>query len=260
MSKWFHKTIAVFVALFALAGNGVFAQVLPLLNRFSGNTFRGTVDVSWPVLFENCTFVTDSIVLGHSYGALFRNCTFESRTGTLYMAESGDGMILADCDVKGCSELRFSRSEKPSDRNYVTGIRINDNEYSVPDDVENVIEMDGLDLFETVKGNVPGPMLMVAGADKSVIKGGETAVIRIRGLNDGMFVGWASKDSSVMLVVDEAFVCRVIAPEKITEDRRIVISAYTEYGLEAACMIKLEADVKAKKEVNKERKIRKSKK
>ena len=235
------KTIAAFVCACVLSVSSVCAQVLPLLGNFKGRTFSGTVDVSWPVLFEECTFITDSVGLRHSYGALFRNCRFESRTGVLYMAGGGDGMILADCDVTGCRELRFSRKETAADRNYVTGVRVNADECTVLDDQESIIEIDGLELEDCVRGDLNGPLILIMSADRTTLKTGEIATLRLRGLEDGMFVGWTASDSTVRLTVDGAFTCRVTAPEQIDGNRTMVVSAYTEYGLEAACVITLDS-------------------
>ena len=235
------KTIAAFVCACVLSVSSVCAQVLPLLGNFKGRTFSGTVDVSWPVLFEDCTFITDSVVLRHSYGALFRNCRFESRTGVLYMAGGGDGMILADCDVTGCSELRFSLKETAADRNYVTGVRVNADECTVLDDQESIIEIDGLELDDCVRGDLNGPLILIMSADRITLKAGETATICLRGLQNDMFVGWKASDPAARLTVDGDFTCRVTAPEKIDGNRTMVVSAYTEYGLEAACVITLES-------------------
>ena len=86
------------------------------------------------------------------------------------------------------------------------------------------------------------------GADKRSLKGGETAVLQVRGLEQGMFMGWMSSDPEVELKVgDDSFSCSIKAPESIGSERDVVISAYTEYGLEAACVITLMADVRKKK-------------
>jgi len=253
------KTIAAFVTACVLSVSGAYAQVLPLIGSFRGSTFNGTLNVSWPVLFEDCTFVTDSIVLDHSYGALFRNCRFESRTGVLYMADSGDGMIMADCEVTGCSELRFSRHQIRSDRNYVTGVTVNGCECTVLDDQENIIEIDGLELDRCARGDLKGALFMLMSADKTTLKAGETATLRIRGLEEGMFVGWTVSDPDVRLSVTEDYVCRITAPESISENADVVVSAYTEYGLEAACVIRLDCGSQkdktpAKKQGRKKRK------
>ena len=244
MLNWFHR-LSVAVATVLVTGASASAQTVPALDTFSGRTFEGTVYASWPVVFDGCTFITDSVVLNHSYGTVFRNCSIESRTGVLYMAESGDGIILADCEVTGCRELMFSRTPSLSDRNYITGVKLNGEECSVLDDQENIIDIDGLDLSESVRGTSKGPLLLMMNSDKGILKGGETAVVRISGLERGMFVGWQISAPKAMLYIVDEFTCLVTAPELIEEDGTIVISAYTEYGLEAACEIVLMAEEKA---------------
>lgn len=248
MSKPLCKTIVLLLTVCLLCVNSAWGQVLPVLNRFSGRTFDGTVDVPGPALYDDCTFRTDSVVLRRSYGAVFRNCSFESRSGVLYLADAGDGMILSDCELKGCGKLMFSRNYTKADRNYVTGITVNGDECQVLDDQEYIIDIDGLELAEAVRGNVSGPVFAVMGADKRSLKGGETAVLQVRGLEQGMFMGWMSSDPEVELKVgDDSFSCSIKAPESIGSERDVVISAYTEYGLEAACVITLMADVRKKK-------------
>ena len=156
------------------------------------------------------------------------------------MAGSGDGMILADCDVTGCSELWFSRNQTAADRNYVTGVRVNADECTVLDDQESIIEIDGLELDDCVRGDLDGPVMLIMSSDKTTLKAGEIATLRLRGLENGMFVGWKASDPTARLTVDGAFTCMVTAPEQI-DGNRMVVSAYTEYGLEAACVITLES-------------------
>lgn len=225
------------LAAMCLFATGVVqAQVLPVLNSFTGRTFNGTVDVSWPVLFDGCSFVTDSVVLRHSYGAVFRNCKFESKTGVLYVADSGDGMILVDCEVTGSERLVMSRDFNPIGRNYITGVTINGDECSVLDEQESIIDIDGLELAESVRGNSDGPMFMVMSTDKAVLTAGETAYLRVRGLERGRFIGWRSSADCLRLIVDDdGLGCRVYEVGDCSDD--VVISAYTEYGLEAACEI-----------------------
>lgn len=258
MSKSLGKTTVLLLIVCMLSVSGVRSQVLPVLNRFSGSTFHGTVDVSWPVLFDNCTFETDSVVLSRSYGAVFRNCTFRSRTGQLYMAGSGSGMILADCKAMGCNGLMFSINPSVSDRNYVTGLTVNGDECPVPDDVESIIDIDGLELAECVKGDLKEPLFMQMSADKSTLKAGQSATLQVRGLEDGMFVGWMSWDSLFRIEVDDDFSCRVIAPDVIREPGTVLVSAYTEYGLEAACAIRY-APEQTDRESKKSRRNRKRK-
>ena len=239
MPKRLHRlSMLVAVALIASA-SGASAQALPVLNTFSGRTFEGTVDVSWPVLFEGCTFRTEGPVIKHSYGAVFRNCTFECAGGNLFIAESGDGIIMVDCEVKGCDALSICREYSPAHRNYITGIIVNGEECTVLDEQETIIDIDGLEMAECVRGESSGPMLMIMSADKKVLRKGEIAYVQIRGLEKGMFVGWQSSDPGLKLTVDgDGLGCRVYAAQ-VKENRSAVISAYTEYGLEAAIEIEI---------------------
>jgi len=256
-SKLFHKICLLLAVAVLGVGNILSAQVLPMLNSFSGRTFTGTVDVSWPVEFNGCTFVTDSVILHRSYGAVFRNCTFESNTGNLYMADAGDGIILVDCQVAGCKELRFSCNPALSDRNYITGVLVNGEECSVLDEQEGIIDIDGLDIEKSARGVSAGPLIMVMSADRINLKSGESAVLTVRGLENGMFVGWQSSDPAIDLSVEGDFSCMVTAPAGITEGGTVVISAYTEYGLEAACTLKLIPDEQTSASGKKARKNRK---
>lgn len=256
-SKLFHKICMLLAVALLCVGNALSAQELPVLNGFSGRTFTGTIDVSWPVEFNGCTFVTDSVILRRSYGAVFRNCTFESRTGVLYMADAGDGMILVDCQVTGCKELRFSRITSLSDRNYITGVQVNGDECSVLDEQEGIIDIDGLDIEKSARGESSGPLIMVMSADRNNLKSGESAILTVRGLDNGMFVGWQSSDPVLDLSVDGDFSCMVTAPTLITEGGTVVISAYTEYGLESACILKLIPDGQTSASGKKARKNRK---
>ena len=233
-SRLLHKMYVLLAVSVLPAVGSVSAQILPVLNSFSNRTFNGTVDVSWPVLFDGCTFVTDSIVLSHSYGAVFRNCRFESKTGVLYVAERGDGIILADCEVTGSDVLVMSRNFNPAYRNYITGVTVKGEECSVLDEQESIIDIDGLELAECVRGKSAGPMLMLVSGDRKVLQRGDSAYFRLLGLEKGMFVGWKSSDDGLKLIVDDdGMGCRVYAVD-VKETSGAVISAYTEYGLEAA--------------------------
>ena len=239
MSKYIHRLRVLCAVMLILASSGVSAQVLPVLNTFSRRTFESPVDVSWPVLFDDCTFKTDGVVLKHSYGAVFRNCTFECTGGELYIAESGDGIILADCEVKGCDALSICKEYSAAYRNYITGVTVNGEECTVLDEQESIIDIDGLELAESVLGNSDGPLIMIMSADKSVLRKGEIAYLQIRGLEEGMFVGWQSSAAGLKLTVDaDGLGCRVYAAQ-VKDKERAVISAYTEYGLEAAFEITL---------------------
>lgn len=238
MSNIFRTILSVLMVLLPL-GKGLSAQVLPVLNTFSGRTFEGTVDVSWPVLFDGCTFITDDVVINHSYGAVFRNCTFQCKGGKLYIADSGDGIILADCTVTGCESLSISRRFSAASRNYISGITVNGEECSVLDEQEGIIDIEGLELADRVMDG-KGPLIMIMSADKRVLRSGEIAYLHLHGLEKGMFVGWQASDPGLKLTVDEdGMGCRVYAVS-IKGNRNAVISAYTEYGLEAAVEIELD--------------------
>ena len=99
---------------------------------------------------------------------------------------------------------------------------------------------------------------MQMSADKSTLKAGQSATLQVRGLEDGMFVGWMSWDSLFRIEVDDDFTCRVIAPDVIREPGPVLVSAYTEYGLEAACTIKF-APEQTDRESKKSRRNRKRK-
>lgn len=239
MSKRLHRLSVLCAVMLIAAVSGARAQVLPVLNSIKGRTFEGTVDVSWPVLFDGCTFVTDSVVLRHSYGAVFRNCTFESRTGVLYLADKGDGIILTDCEVKGCDGLMFAREYRNTDRNYLTGVTVNGDECSVLDEQQTIIDIDGLELAESARGVSDGPVIMLMSCDRKVIERGDSAYFRLRGLDDGMFVGWQCSVDGLRMTVDKDGLGCMVYADNVKKECVAVISAYTEYGLEAAFGITL---------------------
>ena len=238
MSRLFYRILFLLIAVSVWTVEGLRAQVLPVLNSFRDRTFNGVVDVSWPVEFTGCTFITDSVVLRHSYGAVFRNCRFESRSGNLYLAGDGSGMIMADCELTGCDEFMFSRNPSLADRNYMTGVMLDGSELSLQDDTISTIEIDGLELAESVKGVSQGPLLMLMSTDRSVLRCGQTATLRVRGLDDGMFIGWHVSDSTAIIKVgDDPFTCTLTMPVLVETKKTFLVSAYTEYGLEAACQV-----------------------
>lgn len=239
MGKWLHRLSMLAATVLIAVASGARAQVLPVLNTFTGRTFEGTVNVSWPVLFDGCTFRTDEVVLKHSFGVVFRNCKFEGKGGNLYIAESGDGIILADCEVTGCDALSICKEYRPANRNYITDVTVNGEECTVLDEQETIIDIDGLELEESVRGESDGPMFMIMNSDKSVLTKGEIAYLQVRGLDKGMFVGWSASDRGIRLTVDEdGLGCRVYAAD-VSDLNSVVVSAYTEYGLEAAYEIKI---------------------
>ena len=240
ISKLLHNALILSAAMLSLAANRMSAQELPIFNSFSNRTFNGTVDVSWPVTFDSCVFVTDSVVLNRSYGAVFRNCRIESKSGVLYMAHEGDGIILCNCDISGCDELKFSVHNLLSDRNYVSGVIIDGDEYDADDEELTIIDIDGLELAESVNGKRNGPLVMQMKADRTSLMAGDSAQLMVLGLDEGMFLGWRSSVPYVdVRVGDDSFCCDVIAPQEIAIKETVVISAYTEYGLEAACELTL---------------------
>ena len=241
MTKRRYKVWLLTLFMCLSAGVGMSARTLPVLNRFSNRSFDGTVQVSWPVLFEGCTFRTDSIVLSRSYGAILHNCRIESTSGVLYMALEGDGIILSGCELTGCSELRFTPSPSARDRNYVSGVTIDGREYEVPDDDETVTDIEGLALDDIVNGLKEGPMVLSIQADKTDLKAGETATLRVRGLDEGMFLGWSASDPEAVIKVNaDGFSCSVTMPADTREPCSVVVSAHTEYGLEAAEVIQVQ--------------------
>jgi hypothetical protein len=130
----------------------------------------------------------------------------------------------------------MSRDYNPVSRNYITGVTVNGDECSVLDEQESIIDIDGLELAECVRGKSDGPVFMVMSSDKAVLGAGETAYLRVRGLDKSRFIGWRSSVDGVKLIVDDdGLGCRAYEDGNCSDD--VVISAYTEYGLEAACKI-----------------------
>lgn len=237
ITKLLYRMLVLPVAAGLWGGNALWAQALPVLNTFSGRTFDGTVDVSWPVLFDGCTFRTDGTVIKHSYGAVFRNCTFECTGGELCIAGSGDGIILADCEAKGCESLTICREYSPAHRNYITGVIVNGHECSVLDEQSTITDIDGLELADCVRGETKGPLFMMMSADKRCVDNGEYVNLQVRGLEEGTFVGWRSSESGVKLTVSEDGLSCMAQVLQVKDGTRLVISAYTEYGLEAGCEV-----------------------
>lgn len=243
MALRFVRNVCVMLALlnFSIAG----AQVLPLMNEFSGMRFNGTVQVSWPVLYRNCTFRTDSILLSRSYGAVLVGCTIECSNPTLYLTQTGSGVIMQGCSVSGCQQIMPSVNMSSSDRIYISDLILNGHECSAQDDQEHVIDIDGLELAESVRTIASGqktdrPLFMVMTAGTGVLRYGESTVLSVRGLSDDMFIGWHSPDSLLALkVLDDPFMCSVSLKHPVTESHSAIVEAYTEYGLEASVNIEI---------------------
>lgn len=212
-----------------LAVETVCAQRIPADYSYRGMTFRGTVFLPSTVIFNDCRFVTDSVVLEHSFGAVFRNCTFECRSDVLYLAESGSGMALVDCNVSGAEEIRFSKTAAPTDRNYVTGLSLNGHQCGAADeDSETVIELDGLEMGDALRRRNPGNEILFA----RIV--GEDGCLTLQGVEKDMFVGWCCQDS--------LFSVRVTSDPRtcvVEGSGSAVVSAYTEYGIEASKIVRL---------------------
>ena len=225
------------------------AQVLPLLNEFQGVTFNGTVQVSWPVLYRNCTFRTDSILLSRSYGALLVGCNIECANSTLYLTGTGSGVILKDCRITGCEQIFPSPELSATDRTYVADLILNGHECSAQDEQEHVIDIDGLELADAVQtvasgGKTARPLIMVISADNGELKCGESAMLSVRGLPQDMFVGWYTPDTLLTLKVsDDPMKCCVSVTQPVEQSHNAIISAYTDYGLEAALNICILSDI-----------------
>lgn len=238
MPRRLQKVWLLFAVTCIAVADSAWAQVLPVTDSFRDRTFDGPLDVAGPVRFDGCTFRTDSVVLAHSFGALFRNCVFESRSGVLCMAGSGDGMIMADCELNGCTRFRFSPDAYS--RNYVSSVAIDGTEYVVPDEDESVIDMDGLALRDIVDGTAKGPLFIRIDADKKTAAPGDTVTLRLTGVDDDAFAGWRSLMPQAGISVDGPLCCRLFIPDGPKE---VAVCAYTEYGLEAVCMIGVEYPV-----------------
>lgn len=243
MSRRFVHTVITLVSLTLTTGAG--AQVLPLLNEFTGREFTGTVQVSWPVLFRNCTFRTDSVLLSRSYGSVLIGCNIECNNQALYLAESGSGIIMSDCNVTGCNEVVPALKSTPADRTYVTGLKVNGHECPVPDDQDVVIDPEGLGLADAIDALAGGvrtdsPFIMVMTSKAKQLSSGDKALLSVRGLTGDMFIGWHTPDTALTLRVgDNPMECVVSLNEPVDETRKAVVTAHTDYGLEAAVVIEL---------------------
>lgn len=201
------------------------AQRIPADYSYRGMTFRGTLFLPSTAVFNDCHFETDSIVLERSFGAVFRNCTFESRSDVLYMAAEGSGIVLVDCIVTGPQRLQFAVKPQPADRNYMTGLKMNGLECE-SDESANVIELDGLEMGNAVRKPDLGKEILFA----RIRKDGDR--LTMTGLDSEMFVGWASDSPAVSI---EAAADPGVFMLRGHGDA--VVSAYTEYGIEASIAV-----------------------
>lgn len=222
------------------------AQVLRARSSYVGRTFHGAQNMRGFLAFDSCTFVTDSVVLDFANGALFSNCRFESSSGKLYIADSGTGIILADCNVYGADTILITRRIHEQDRNYVSHVMTEGTEYVFPpEDCNTVINMEGTQLECLARGVEQGPVFVNILQDRINLHANETATLNIEGLEPGMFLGWQLEDSSARLDVSRSygeFECRVTAPRTIEQPRNIYVTAFTEYGLETVACLRLVPD------------------
>lgn len=243
----------ILASLVLMLHMGVTAQVLPVINEFTGRTFNGTVQVSWPVLFRNCTFRTDSVLFSHSYGVLLTGCKIECSNPVLYLAGSGSGVIMDDCEVTGPDYIKPALMSSATDRTYLAGLMLNGHECSVDEEQENIIDIDGLELADAVHDVAAGektdnPLFMTIWSDHSSIGGGDSAVVSVSGLTDGMFIGWHSDDTTVTLKVrDNPRKCTVFVNGPFRNEHKALVRAFTDYGLEAAVELLIESDKQKKR-------------
>lgn len=203
----------------------VCAQRIPADYNYRGMTFQGTLFLPSTAVFTDCHFVVDSVVLERSFGAVFKNCTFESKSDVLFLAGEGSGMVLVDCEVNGPKGLQFSRKAETTDRNYLTGLKLNGLECE-SDESPYVIELDGLEMGEAVrKSNLRNEILFAR-----IRKEGNE--LTMMGLDNDMFLGWSSDNPDVRIGVTsdpKTFIAYGTG--------EAVISAYTEYGIEASTTV-----------------------
>lgn len=215
------------VAAALLAVCQVSAQRIPVDYNYRGMTFQGPLFLPSTAVFTDCHFKTDSVVLERSFGAVFKNCTFESKSNVLYLAAEGTGMMLVDCEVNGPENLFFSKKTEPTDRNYLIGLKLNGQECE-SDESPVLIDLEGLEMGEAVrKASLRNETLFAR------IKETDNTLTLI-GIEDDMFVGWKSDNPDVNIVVTaDPRTCIV------TGKGNAVVSAYTEYGIEASKLIML---------------------
>lgn len=247
------RIVRTFVASVVLMLNmEAAAQVLHLISEFTGRSFSGTVQVSWPVVFRNCTFKTDSVLISHSYGVLLTGCRIECSNPALYLAGSGSGVIMDDCEVTGPDYIKPALIPSATDRTYLAGLILNGHECSADEEQENIIDMDGLELADAVHDVAAGkktekPLFMTIWSDHSSLKCGDSAVVSVSGLSEDMFIGWHSADTALTLKVrDNPLRCTVFVNGPSQDEHKALVRAFTDYGLEAAVEIRIGSDKQEK--------------
>ncbi len=218
------------------------AQVLHARSSSVGSTYYGTQSLRGPLVFDSCTFVTDSVVLDYADGVLFSNCRFETTGGKLYLADSGSGIILVDCIVYGADTIVMTRRPQEQDRHYVCNVMSDGTEYVFPEDCNTIIDIEGTNLERFARGMEQGPVFVNMYQDRINLHEAQTATLRLEGLEPGMFVGWQFEDSCAQLDIDRSygeFACRITAPQTIEHTRNIYVTAFTEYGHEVMACLRL---------------------
>lgn len=259
MTGFVHVFLAALVAGMLSSMESLSAQVLSARTTTADSVFNGTLSMRGPLEFVNCTFVTDSVVLDYADGALFSNCSFESRSGKLYIANCGSGIILSDCNVYGADTLIMSRRVQEQDRHYILNVMVNGTELTVPDNCSTILKMEGTELEYFVKGKQKGPVFVRMVQDRLNLHAKETATLKLEGLDTGMFVGWLLDDSCATLDIDRSygeFACCVTAPDTIECSRYVYVTAFTEYGSEAVACLRLVPYYKEEPVQEKRRKCR----
>jgi hypothetical protein len=69
---------------------------------------------------------------------------------------------------------------------------------------------------------------------------GDTVSLQLMGLDEDEFVGWRSSAPEAKIKAQDALRCLVSIPDG---EKEVAVWAYTEYGLEAACLINVEYPV-----------------
>ncbi len=216
-----------------------------------GRTFHGQITATFPMAFIDCIFVGDGKpVLKSTDGAIFLNCCFRTDgDGQLYMAGSGNNIVMVDCYLIGYDGFCWSENIRKSDRNYVSGLTLNGTEFSLESDA-NTIEMDGLDIADSFREvhhgdivyKVPGMsrMARISASDYRLTQKDESVKLTVEGVDDGTFVGWWTDDELVRLVPGpEPMACMAILNDNVRQVHDAMVNVVTETGLELAVLLQV---------------------
>lgn len=226
-------------------------------------------------IFLECTFHNaGKPVLGKADGAVFLGCSFICDADSLFLARSGDGIVMAGCRVIGAQSVGWSEEVKESDRNYLYDFTICGQNEPELYGCQQTVDMEGLRLadafvYETENGDIcynlanllnrpeldvtlnsaeqylgrslKGlPVRMTVCASEQGIECGSGQVVTVcaGGLDADMFIGWTVSDERLVLApsADPAS-CTVSLKDGVDDTFSAVVTAYTEYGLEQAVSI-----------------------